>query len=816
MKKKVMQHAAVTIGNRIYVIGGSDDEWNYLADVWSAKVGIGCTNIEESHWREEKSLRTESGELYKVTGHAAIPVLLDNGKKYIYVIGGLLSSGNPTNTVLRTEVGDDGSLSSWDSLGAVDDMPGTWLLTAVVSGQYLYVLGGTSSPTAATSLDKVYRARIEGNGDLKWLKSPQDLQYPLHTHATTTSKHGRLYIVGGISNGAYQNRVYFAPLLNFDKSATPDGPVTHGDTLTYAIPYASNGLRDLADLFITDTVPISTQLVSVSSQPITQPISWTRNGTTVTVDGTKPGDLITWDLGPLSITSSGQVSFVVQVVPPELASSGVKQTLAANAQGIHIVLPAWFTADLLEAFTTASDPARYTSALPTDERALPAVRRLGGSSLSLASLETSSVTTTTVAPQCIEPTILSVRPKKLCNDTATRITIEGDDFVRTPRVLLGNTELSNVTFVNDQRITAVVPRGMSPGTRSLTVINPFADDPSDTLPRAVTIYDAAIAVTGVYPLLGVNDRPTPITVTGQNFIPTPTVMLESIALTNVVYLSSTAVTAVIPRGLDPGYYNLTVTNPPSCQRSATLRAAFTMTRGAFFVTGVSPALVCQDERTPITITGANFPSLPFVYMDKQPLQLTAVTSSAINAIVPGLMPTGAYTLSVLGEGPCPDPTDSLNIQAITPGILCWYTRTLTNAITVLKREVIVTDLEPHWALNTAATTVTIKGSGFRPSSQVSLGEHSLSVTWRSDNQLEAIVPPGIAPGTYSLSVSNPPPCEAETHVSFRVVDNSPVVIANVAYLCIEDLGCVASNRVRNPPYRAYLPLVLKRSDRTHW
>jgi len=258
MPRKVMQHAAVTVDNRIYIIGGFDDEWNYVADVWWADVGAGCAALGEDDWEEENSLHTGDGSLYGVTGHAAVSVVLDNGKKYIYVIGGLtgtVEDSRPTNTVLRAEV-VDGSLDGWYDLGGVRNMPGTWLLTAAVSGRYLYVLGGTTSLYAKTSSPEVYRAWIEDNGDLTWLPQPQGLPVPLHAHAIAVSRHGRLYVVGGSSNGVRQDKIYFTPLLDFEKRATTDGPVTYGDTISYTLEFTNLGVRDFKTLNITDTFQI--------------------------------------------------------------------------------------------------------------------------------------------------------------------------------------------------------------------------------------------------------------------------------------------------------------------------------------------------------------------------------------------------------------------------------------------------------------------------------------------------------------------------------------------------------------------------------
>lgn len=52
-----------------------------------------------------------------------------------------------------------------------------------------------------------------------------------------------------------------------------------------------------------------------------------------------------------------------------------------------------------------------------------------------------------------------------------------------------------------------------------------------------------------------------ITVTGENFAPTPTLTLGSASLRGVAFVNTQTLTALVPWGLSPGAYTLTVTNP---------------------------------------------------------------------------------------------------------------------------------------------------------------------------------------------------------------------------------------------------------------
>ena len=87
----------------------------------------------------------------------------------------------------------------------------------------------------------------------------------------------------------------------------------------------------------------------------------------------------------------------------------------------------------------------------------------------------------------------------------------------------------------------------------------------------------APTVSAIDPVSGANDIDTSVTITGADFVATPTVSLGSTALTNVTWVNSTTLTATVPWGMDPGAYTLTVVNPDG--GSVTLPSAFTVTSG---------------------------------------------------------------------------------------------------------------------------------------------------------------------------------------------------------------------------------------------
>ena len=237
-------HAAAAVDNVIFVIGGySSQRGGYVREAWAVDVtGSDCSSHQ---WRPEQSLPRALAAL------SAVAVRLDNGRKFIYVTGGY--DGTAQKSVWRAEVDSNGRLTPWVSLGEIGQAStGLFRHVSAVSGQYLYVIGGTTN--GYDSLNAVYRTQIKSDGSLEaW--SPLDaLPVRIFNHAATVSVPGRIYILGGNSCPRILDWGYFTPLLGFEKSVLSVGPITSGDEIDYALKLTNLGVRDLKDLVITDTI----------------------------------------------------------------------------------------------------------------------------------------------------------------------------------------------------------------------------------------------------------------------------------------------------------------------------------------------------------------------------------------------------------------------------------------------------------------------------------------------------------------------------------------------------------------------------------
>jgi len=186
----------------------------------------------------------------------------------------------------------------------------------------------------------------------------------------------------------------------------------------------------------------------------------------------------------------------------------------------------------------------------------------------------------------INPTVSAIVPATAPNDQDTPVTITGTGFATDatgtiqPTASLGDTALTDVTFVDATTLTATVPSGLAPGLYTLTVTNP--DSGTASLTDAFTVTPAP-TVSAVEPPTAYNDIDEPVTITGANFstdatgtIP-PTASLGTVALTHVTFVDATTLTAKVPWGMDPGSYDLTVVNPDG--GTGSLTGAYTVKQG---------------------------------------------------------------------------------------------------------------------------------------------------------------------------------------------------------------------------------------------
>lgn len=232
-----------------------------------------------------------------------------------------------------------------------------------------------------------------------------------------------------------------------------------------------------------------------------------------------------------------------------------------------------------------------------------------------------------------------------------------------------------IAFLMAAALLLILLTAMGANSSSLTLAAPLESlpDVTETAPSSTTdSISAALVITGadftgelfsasaitpltvlaIDPDTSPNDVDSEVIITGTNFAPTPVVTLGTEALKNVRWVNANRLTALVPWGLAPDTYDLTVINPGPDAAADTLTDAFTATQaiGAWASGGPYGGQVTDLVLHPLTPThiyasvhnsGLFFSTDAGEYW--QPLLINPmVTHLAIDRQTPDLMYLGTH------------------------------------------------------------------------------------------------------------------------------------------------------------------------------
>lgn len=381
------------------------------------------------------------------------------------------------------------------------------------------------------------------------------------------------------------------------------------------------------------------------------------------------------------------------------------------------------------------------------------------------------------------PVVSQITPSPLCDQTDPRVfTLQGSGF-------LNKDSLPTVTFANINNpavkatVTATSADGCTDGVcTALTVSFPGAQLPDGSYTAAVTnacsdptctgapslppIQVDVVAVptlTAVAPTVVCQGQGS-LTLTGTGFYSGATVSIGSASSMSVTAgADGTSATAsfagMLPLSpIDAATYaatplDVTIQNAAGC--SATLPKALTITPG--------PSILFVDP----PVIPANYSLQATIY--------AASVGGTVQAVA--VAPSGSSNFTTL-PGFAADPTHPNRVLVTLPGNLAagsydvrindltTCAATLPSAFKVVATQTLtVTSVTPGFGALGANTAVQIAGTGFlstpRAYAAINGGGNGVSaaalraVTYRSGTQLNAVVPSGLAAGTYDLIVVNP-------------------------------------------------------------
>jgi hypothetical protein len=352
LPKPLYAHAAVAVNDHIYVLSGYSGYYErtvYMATI-NPDGSLGAWQVASNGLPPGQERAT----------HAT--VVFDN---YLYVLGGLDSTGASLASVWRAPIQSDGDLGPW--VQEDESLPVSLFRCGVIrDGNSIIVTGGRSDEVADLTLRRIYRTTLQADGHLsQWqnlgdllpegraehialvdqgklyviggtngvapqatvfvyeisaaglipLPPDRPLPRPRMRAAGAVSGNHAIYVLGGLDGTAQQNTVYMArvatPGLTLSLTSDRHGPLRWGDELEYRIGF-QNGPAWLENVTITNTLPIiSTGAITVTG---------------ISFGGRQEGDQVRWPPWPVLAPGwTAELTYTVRLsatVPASPASCG--------------------------------------------------------------------------------------------------------------------------------------------------------------------------------------------------------------------------------------------------------------------------------------------------------------------------------------------------------------------------------------------------------------------------------------------------------------------------------------------------------------
>lgn len=196
-------------------------------------------------------------------------------------------------------------------------------------------------------------------------------------------------------------------------------------------------------------------------------------------------------------------------------------------------------------------------------------------------------------------TLESLSPPSGAAAGNTTLTIDGSGFVPGTTVQVGGVAATDVQVVSQARLTAATPANLA-GTYPVTVATP--DGVTTTLASAFT-YVNPPTLGGVSPSSGPAGGHTTVSVRGGDFQLGAVVAFGDAGASSTSYYYGPSELEVTTPPHDPGFVDVTVTNPDG--QSSVAVGAFEYVADPT-VAAVLPASCPTARRTPVTISGTDF------------------------------------------------------------------------------------------------------------------------------------------------------------------------------------------------------------------
>lgn len=361
------------------------------------------------------------------------------------------------------------------------------------------------------------------------------------------------------------------------------------------------------------------------------------------------------------------------------------------------------------------------------------------------------------------PTVSSISPTNGPIVGGTTVYIDGKSFVSGAKVVWGDNQELQTTFVSSTRLVVQTPAWTVPGSVSLIVVNP--DDQQSELHENAFTYDAppqlpAPKLKALSPANGPLAGNTAIYVDGSGFNTNTRLFFVSggqeIDL-NATYINSTRLVANTPAAQTPGPVEVKVVNLD--QQSGSLPNGFTYDAPPVYpapvITSLTPNVGNKRGNYLMDIIGTGFQKNATVMFGSKSLTLAAYIS-----------PTNVRVMV-----PASDIVGSLDVSIINPD---GKSSTLSGGFTYQEDIPTVRLLSPNSGPMVGGTVVYVDGSYFSPGLTGAINNMNVNITYVNSTRVMFTTPAATVSGPVEVRITNPSGLSA---VGTFTYDAPPVVPA---------------------------------------
>jgi hypothetical protein len=372
----------------------------------------------------------------------------------------------------------------------------------------------------------------------------------------------------------------------------------------------------------------------------------------------------------------------------------------------------------------------------------------------------------------------------------TIITVTGNTFVPSSVVQV-NGNARTTTYVSSTTLTfaATVADQAAAGSLSVTVTNP-APGGGTSSAQVLQVNNPSVGIIQLNPstLIAGATSPATITVTGNTFVPTSVVQVNSVVRATT-YVNPTTLTfvATVADQATAGTLLVDVANPlPGGGISPVADLTVTGPPPTPVITSVTPnSITVGSTDTVITIFGTGLTANSVVLWNGTALVASPYLGYTLTATVPAADLTTVGTASLTVKTPTANPPVS---NALTVNITSLSVPTLTSVSPV------------GGPINTGAN-VTLIGTGFTALSTVAVNGSNIAATYVSSTELTVAIPAASfsTPDVYPITVTNPAP-QGGTSSSLYFTAYVPIANNSMVYNPVNGLFYLSVPSAAGAPY----------------